>query len=90
MFDFDVYKQQGPPVMRFLVRMFDQNGQYLTHFTTKELYVVGISYDFLDRRSGGDFKVIKLQAKKNILQYPVNMRDASFIAATEFGISFYE
>jgi hypothetical protein len=90
MFDYDVYKQQGPPVMRFLVRMFDQNGQYLTHFTTKELYAVGISYDFLERRSGGGFKVIKLQAKKNILQYPVNMRDASFIAATEFGISFYE
>jgi ABC-type uncharacterized transport system substrate-binding protein len=88
MFDYDFQKPQRLPLMRFLVRMFDQNGQYLTHFTTEERYAVTNEYANLEQQSGGRIKVIKLQANKNILQYPVNMRDASFIAATEFGIAF--
>lgn len=84
-FDFAANRYKFPFV-RFLVRMFDQNGQYLTHFTTAERYATN-DESFEQLRSAG-VEVIKLSNTNNVLQYPVNMRDASFVAMVEFGIAF--
>ena len=85
-FNFDFANRYQFPFMRFLVRMFDQNGQYLTHFTTEERYAIEDKRIMALRSAGA--KATKLLNKNNVLQYPVNMRDCSFVASVEFGIAF--
>lgn len=74
-----------PLVCRFLVRVFDNNGQYLSHFTTKEQYVTDgvVNFESMPAQVASNFR--KVLPNNNILQYPINIRDASFIAAIEFG-----
>lgn len=78
MFDFspDSNDSKNPPLMRFQVRLFDKNGQYLTSFRTKEIFT-STDDKFLN--------TTKLFSQGNVLQYPINTRDASFVAMVEFG-----
>lgn len=88
-FDYKFNGRYKLPILKFLVRMFDQNGQYLAHFVTAEYYATTHEYDRVARQSQGQMKVIQLTGTGNILHYPVNLRDAAFIARTEFGIEFH-
>jgi hypothetical protein len=69
----------------FLVRLFDRNGQYLTHFMTSEDFTASPeTYDTLSKRIGGP-KLILLKPNGNRLAYPVNMRDLRDASIVEFG-----
>jgi hypothetical protein len=57
---------------RFLIRMFDKNGQYLTHFVTEEI-------------SWPPGNCILLTKKGNHLQYKIDLRDAVYAKRAEFG-----
>jgi hypothetical protein len=76
----------------FMVRLFDENGQYITHFRTGENFATPVTYrSFRDRVAhggliGGDINTIKeLKAEHNVLQYRVSRRDADYIQKAEFG-----
>jgi len=85
MFDFDPEVTKELVIYHFLVRLFDANGQHLKHFTTKEYFTHSEKYrDSWDRNGN----VILLKAKGNDLQYQINLRDANFVSACEFGIQF--
>jgi hypothetical protein len=66
---------------QMLVRLFDANGAYLTHFVTEEWFVAP--------RAGFDpsphFHVHRLQQFQNSVQYSVNIRDAAYAQKAEFG-----
>ncbi|MGD0326899.1 MAG: hypothetical protein ABSD45_24560 [Terriglobia bacterium] len=69
---------------RMMVRLFDANGEYITHFTTEE-YFIPPSFrlpDYNTPLSGG----IRLKPESNIVQYTVNLRDAAYVQSGEFGL----
>jgi hypothetical protein len=66
-----------------LVRLFDENGQYLTHFETNEIY--GKSFknrnnDHNYTRAGHSMRELQ---DKAVIQYSINKRDAAFIQKGE-------
>jgi len=63
----------------FMVRLFDENGEYITHFQTKEVFAQPNTPD----PRGFHFQVLK--AANNVLQYRVSRRDADYIQKAEFG-----
>lgn len=72
--------------VHLLVRLFDQNGQYLTHFTSKEIFSpiknptsFGVPY------RGGDLRI--LDEGHNRLVYRVNQRDLAYAAVVEVGFT---
>jgi hypothetical protein len=71
----------GAPVP-FMVRLFDENGQYITHFTTEERFASPATYSKF--KSLG-MTLNKLKAEHNIFQYRISRRDAEFIQRGEFG-----
>ncbi len=102
LFDYNYDNSPAKPdsLEYFLIYMFDKNGQYLADFITEEQYAI-TDYDFerewregireakrVSRFIGKPTipKFIRLK-HKNILQYSVNTRDASFIAAVELSFS---
>ncbi len=80
-FDYDrsrdgLYKGIPRP---FMVRFFDAEGNYLTHFTTTERYVE-IDAEF-------PYNVVRLKSKGNRLQYKIAIPSAAFAKIVEFGFS---
>lgn len=72
--------------IHLLVRLFDKNGQYLTHFTSKEIFTpnknptsFGVPY------RGADLRI--LDEGRNRLVYPVNERDLTYAAVVEVGFT---
>jgi hypothetical protein len=99
---FDVDASKWSPVnMTFpiLVRIFDENGQYLTHFTTAEgftafpqvfqtydtLYQRGVSVGLPAERNKA--KPVLLKPSKNQFSYTVNIRDLRDAAIVEIGFT---
>jgi len=64
---------------RLLVRLFDQNGQYLTHFNSSEIFVVTGNPNYSRR----NFTLLK--PKGNFVRYQINLRDAVYVGRLEFG-----
>jgi Sec-independent protein translocase protein TatA len=83
---FDCQFNDNPSSLaRMLVRLFDVNGEYLTHFITAESFAApGCRYHFSDPNScsGG----VPLKPESNLLQYTINLRDAAFVQKAEFGL----
>jgi len=81
---------------KMIVRLFDANGEYLTHFITAEWIKtpVCLVHPDLDKTAcfmgsahlGGP--VIQLREDVNSLQYRINIRDAAFVQRAEFGPYF--
>lgn len=61
----------------FLVRLFDKNGKYITHFTTKERFV--------ENDAEYPYKVYRISPSNNHLEYQIPTRDAEFVEMAEFG-----
>jgi hypothetical protein len=80
----------GPTSLaRMMVRLFDVNGEYLTHFITKEYFAApGCLYRSSDPDSCWRQGVtpVSLKPESNLLQYTVNVRDAAFVQQAEFGL----
>ena len=81
---------------KMIVRLFDANGEYLTHFITAEWFKtpVCLVHPAPDNTAcfmgsahlGGP--VIQLREDVNFLQYRINIRDAAFVQRAEFGPYF--
>ena len=100
---FDVDEDEWPNVgilFPLLVRLFDENGQHLTHFQTLEGFTP--SEALVSRASGGYerlanagvppdqipyAKPTQLQATGNELKYPVNVRDLRDATIVEVGFT---
>lgn len=98
--DCDVDTSQWVPIngrLHMMVRLFDKNGQYLTHFVTAEGFTATIGvYEGLEEtrrhllRSGltdqaAKVKCILLKPKGNRFIYPVNVRDLRDASVVEIG-----
>jgi hypothetical protein len=66
-----------------LVRLFDQNGQYLTHFKTSEIYGKSVMNRNSDHNVGGRY--MKELQDRTVVQYSINQRDAAFVQIGEVG-----
>jgi multidrug efflux pump subunit AcrA (membrane-fusion protein) len=64
----------------FMIRLFDENGEYLTHFGTSDVFALPNTED----PKGRTF--LRLKAENNILQYRVSRRFADYTKAAEFGL----
>lgn len=71
----------GVPIP-FMVRLFDENGQYITHFTTEERFASPATYS---QFKGLGMKSNKLTAEHNVVQYRISRRDAEYTQRGEFG-----
>jgi hypothetical protein len=69
-----------------LVRLFDENGQYLTHFETSEIYGKSVENHNSDHNVGGHY--MKELKDRSTIQYSINLRDAAFIKQGEVGFHF--
>ena len=99
--DFDVDASQWPPVQQrfpLLVRLFDRNGQYLTHFTTAEGFTVFTkafeTFDSIYQRGmqvgltdAAKYKCVLLKPKGNRFVYGVNVRDLRDASVVEIGFT---
>jgi len=74
----------GVPVP-FIVRLFDENGQYITRFTTEERFASPETYRKLGTMVAAGVPFTKLKAEHNVLQYRISRRDAEYIQVGEFG-----
>jgi hypothetical protein len=81
-----------------LVRLFDKNGQYLTHFTTKDAFcpvddprrvtppeAAGMCRVLESFKGIYGFDAIQISEGVNRLAYPVNARDLAFAEMVEVG-----
>jgi hypothetical protein len=66
-----------------LVRLFDDNGQYLTHFETSEIYGKSVMNRNSDHNVGGHY--MKELQDRTVVQYSINKRDAAFVQIGEVG-----
>ena len=64
----------------FMIRLFDENGEYLTRFSTSDVFALPNTEDTQGR------PFITLKAKSNILQYRVSRRYADYAQGAKFGI----
>lgn len=78
------YKNAFVPARPYplLIRYFDKDGQYLGHFTTKELYAPEWTLPYIHMYWKLDGVVLPLQQSRE-LTYTINARDAAFIEAIE-------
>lgn len=74
---------------KFLFRFFDKNGQYITHFETKEFFYPP---DMPDEYWPGiepllkkDLTFIKLEHVGNVFTYTLSQKDLAYIKQGEFG-----
>ncbi len=70
---------------RMLVRLFDANGEHITHFVTRE-YFAAPNCRYLTSRPDSCRGGIPLKRDSNVLQYSVNLRDAAYVQRAEFGL----
>jgi hypothetical protein len=75
------HSDQGVPVP-LMIRLFDENGQYITHFKTEERFASPETYPHFNEL-GATLK--KLKGEHNVFQYQINRRDAEYIQRGEFG-----
>ena len=68
-----------------LVRLFDANGEYLTHFMTKEYFFNPTFWSQSEISTVAVESELPLKEDGNVLQYSVNLRDAAFAKKVEFG-----
>jgi formylglycine-generating enzyme required for sulfatase activity len=66
---------------QMLVRLFDANGAYLTHFITQEWFVAPNARF----NPSPYYHTYSLRQGQNSVQYSVNIRDAAFAKQAEFG-----
>ena len=66
-----------------LVRLFDSNGNYLTHFETSEVYGKSAMNRNSDHNLGG--RHTKELQNRIVVQYSINLRDAAFVQQGEVG-----
>lgn len=90
---FDCDSSNFPPIAfatSLLVRIFDSNGQYLTHFTTKEKFTPfrKMQEMFATRNEILGETLNLLSEKGNKLTYTINKRDLRDAAAVEVGFFF--
>jgi hypothetical protein len=64
-----------------LVRLFENNGQYLTHFMTKEHFSSPALH--WDANQIELFHIKELKQQNNYLQYRINSRDATYAQKAE-------
>jgi multidrug efflux pump subunit AcrA (membrane-fusion protein) len=64
----------------FMIRLFDENGEYLTHLSTSDVFALPNTED----PKGRPF--LRLKAENNILQYRVSRRFADYTQRAEFGL----
>jgi multidrug efflux pump subunit AcrA (membrane-fusion protein) len=64
----------------FMIRLFDENGEYLTHFSTSDVFALPNTKD----PKGRPF--LRLKAENNVLQYRVSRRFADYTQRAEFGL----
>jgi hypothetical protein len=69
-----------------IVRLFDANGQYITHIETGEIYGRSDLNRNNDKSVGGS-PLTELKEGSNSVEYDVNLRDANYIKQAEFGLS---
>ena len=70
--------------LRLLVRLFDRNGNYLTHFVTTEEFTTNADwFKQLERAGRTQFHLLK--AEGNRLVYEVNIRDLRDATIVEIG-----
>lgn len=86
-YDVDKTPDHGVPIP-FIIRLFDKNGQHITHFKTEERFASPQTYAFFSAE--GAFrnypsKFLKLKAEHNVFQYTINLRDAEYIQRGEIG-----
>jgi hypothetical protein len=82
---FDCKLNNSPlPLSRMLVRLFDSNGQYLTHFVTAEYFAAPNCKS--SSPPGSCNMGTSLKWYSNVLQYTINMRDAAYVQNAEFGL----
>ena len=98
-FDFLDAELNPPDIFPLLVRIFDKNGQHLTHFTTAERYTPSpdsfMQFDavrkrFQSQRAFGEadkYKTMLLKPKANRLIYSVNIRDLKEASVVEVGFT---
>ena len=85
LFNYETSKQ-GYPRFNFIVRFFDVNGKYLTHFTTEERFTTSATIANGTRILSQKSKLILLKETDNLLQYQINLREAHFVGFVEFGV----
>jgi hypothetical protein len=73
------------PIRKYLIGLFDKNDQLLTSFVTLEYYVTSNDFDNAPKESGGSIKIFKLRKVDNKFAYPMNLRDAAYVASVEIG-----
>ena len=87
----DSVLEQRPVLAPLLVRLFDKNGQYLTHFVTREVFTPskdGYRHwkkqlaEVLESPEG---RLLLLQPAQNRFVYHVNQRDLSFARSMAIG-----
>lgn len=80
-FDYDKNREalyKGIP-RQFLVRFFDAQGNYITHFTTNERYV--------ETNAEFPYEVLRLKSSSNELKYQISIPNAAFTKSAEFGFA---
>ena len=89
-FDCEFYsKNKGLDLSEPLfIRLFDENGKNITHFTTKEKFVSPETYAHFAALSLSTADFMKVKAEHNVFQYTINRRDADYIQKGEFGLYF--
>lgn len=72
---------------RLLVRVFDENGQYLTHFVTTEYFCTDEKMVAWGKRYATDqqYVPVLLEPTANRLVYQLNQRDLDYAAKVEVG-----
>lgn len=80
-YDYDsTNRAQQISTTQYLIRLFDKNGQHLYHFITGETYSrLPVPKTYKD--------YVRIKDKGNVIQYQINMQNASFVKQAEFGIS---
>lgn len=93
------FAKDAPRGRNMLVRLFDANGQYLTHFITAERFspfcenadlsmekfLDNIGQPHAERKTAYPCENIVLKQEGNALQYVINTRDAVYAQEAEFG-----
>ena len=64
----------------FMIRLFDENGEYLTRFSTSDVFALPNTEDHKGR------PLLRLKAENNVLQYRVGRRFADYTQKAEFGL----
>jgi hypothetical protein len=86
-FDCEFMRENSVPPLQMLVRLFDSNGQHITHFVTKEYYATPAQLGSpWFGRGNRQLDPIGQLKRNNYLHYRINLRDAAYVQRAEFGV----